>query len=157
MAEARSLDWIAQRSENRLNRNEIKSGQDYVAPLGYLLSSVVLRSLSAETTLKALQMLTLGYFIKTHDLLKLFNRLQPDVRYDIGIVYQRCAQALSTEHPTVINAGNSIENVLENHRFDFEEWRYVYELKDETYVNLIDLRLATKVLIEKYNALTQQL
>ena len=154
MAEARSLDWVAQEMANALNRLNIDPSQGYVVPLGYLLSSVVLQALAAETALKALQMLKLGYFIHGHDLLKLFKQLQPDMRNGISITYQALAQALNTEHPALINLEMSVEDVLRRHRHDFEEWRYVYELDDEANISLLDLRLATKALVLNFDAIT---
>ena len=154
MAEARSLDWVAQQLSNALNRRDIDPSQGYVAPLGYLLSSVVLQALAAETALKALQMLKLGYFIKTHDLLKLFKQLQPDMRDGISITYRALAQALNTESPTAIDPESSLEDVLRRHRRDFEEWRYVYELDDGASIGLLDLRIATKALILNFDAIT---
>ena len=62
MAEARSLDWVAQEMSNALNRRDIDPSQGYVVPLGYLLSSVILQALAAETALKALQMLNYAAF-----------------------------------------------------------------------------------------------
>ncbi len=154
MAEARSLDWIAQQLSNALNGRDIDPSQGYVAPLGYLLSSVVLQALAAETALKALQMLKLGYFVKSHDLLKLFKQLQPDMRDGISITHQTLVQAFNTENPTTINVKSSIEDVLRKHRRDFEEWRYVYELDDGASISLLDLRIATKALVLNFDAIT---
>ena len=154
MAEARSLDWVAQQLSNALNRRDIEPSQGYVAPLGYLLSSVVLQALAAETALKALQMLKLGYFIKTHDLLKLFRQLQPDMRDGISITYRAVVQAFNTANPTTNNLESSIEDVLRKHRRDFEEWRYVYELDDGANISLLDLPIATKALVLNFDAIT---
>ena len=99
-------------------------------------------------------MLKLGYFIHGHDLLKLFKQLQPNMRNGINITYQALAQALNTEHPALINLEMSVEDVLRRHRRDFEEWRYVYELDDGANISLLDLRLATKVLVMNFDAIT---
>ncbi|MCY4653710.1 MAG: hypothetical protein OXC95_11170 [Dehalococcoidia bacterium] len=154
MAEARSLNWVAQEMANALNRHNIDPSQGYVVPLGYILSSVVLQALAAETALKALQMAKLRYFIHGHDLITLFKKLQPDMRYGINFIYQSLAQDLNTERPDLINLDMSVEDVFRRHRRDFEEWRYVYELGEGTNVNLLDLRLATKAMILVYDAVT---
>ena len=155
MAEARSLNWVAGQQANILNRREIDPSGGYVVPLGHLLSAVVLQALAAETALKALQMLKLGHFFKTHDLSHLFNQLQPDMRRGIGIMHQRIVQAWNSDSsttPTIV-AEEPIEDVLKKHRRDFEEWRYVYELEDGTSINLLDLRLATLALILNFDAI----
>ena len=154
MAEARSLDWVAQEMANALNRHNIEPSQGYVVPLGYILSSVVLQALAAETALKAFQMLKLGYFTHGHDLLKLFKQLQPDMRDGISIIYQSLAQDLNTERPGLINLERSVEDVFRKHRRDFEEWRYVYELDAGANVGLLDLHLATKAMVMIYDAMT---
>ena len=76
------------------------------------------------------------------------------MRNGINITYQALAQALNTEHPALINLEMSVEDVLRRHRRDFEEWRYVYELDDGANISLLDLRLATKVLVMNFDAIT---
>ena len=98
MAEARSLDWAAQEMANALNRRNIDPSQGYVVPLGYLLSSVVLQALAAETALKALQMLKLGYFIHGHDLNR--RNIDPSQGYVVPLGYLLSSvvlQALAAE------------------------------------------------------------
>ncbi len=154
MAEARSLNWVAQEMSNALNRHNIDSSQGYVVPLGYILSAIVLQALAAETALKALQIAKLGYFIHGHDLLNLFEKLQPDMRYGISFIYQSLAQDLDTERPDLIDLDRSVEDVFRRHRRDFEEWRHVYELDEGANVNLLALRLATKAMVMIYDAMT---
>ena len=154
MAEARSLHWTAQQLSKSLNGTDIARSHSYIAPLGYLLSSAILQALAAETALKALQMLKLGYFIKGHDLLKLFEQLQPDMRQGIDIVYQLLVQYVNEKNPVAIIPEGSIEDVLRKHNHDFEEWRYFYELNDGANLSFPDLRWATQAMVINFDVLS---
>ena len=49
------------------------------ASWGYVLAAVILRPLAAEYLLKGLSLRTTGRFLKTHDLLKLFEALDSEM------------------------------------------------------------------------------
>ena len=146
MGEARSLQWAANQHANRLNAKGVSPSSDRVAVLGHFLSSLILQALAAETSLKALQQRELGDFDATHDLFKLFTRLGPVTQENINEKYQEAVQSMS--FPASAVAPNEfVGDVLEGHRHDFINWRYIYELPDGSQVNLVDLRLATVALI----------
>lgn len=154
MASARSFYWVGFRVSADLTKSEVQQAPTYVGPLGNLLSSTVLVALSAETSIKALQMLQLGFFEEGHDLLKLFNRLNSGMKEGVNIMYQALAQDLNKIGNQPIIPEGSVRDVLRDHRYDFEKWRYFYELSDGANVNLQDLRFASLALILTYDIVT---
>ena len=154
MASARSFYWVGFRVSADLTESEVLQAPTYVGPLGNLLSSTVLVALSAETSIKALQMLQLGFFEEGHDLLKLFNRLNSGMKEGINIMYQALAQDLNKIGDQPVIPEGSVRDVLRAHRHDFEKWRYFYELNDGANVNLQDLRFASLALILTYDIVT---
>jgi len=146
MGEARSLQWAANQHANRLNAREVSPSSDRVAVLGHFLSSLILQTLAAETGLKALQQRDLGDFEATHDLFKLFTRLGPVTQEKINEKYQEAVQSMGFP-ASAVSRGEFVGDVLERHRHDFVDWRYIYELPDGSLVNLVDLRLATVALV----------
>ena len=154
MAEARSLLWVVHRmSTKEMTGTNARQAPNYVGPLGYFLSSVVLQALAAETALKALQMLQLGYFYKTHDLAYLFKRLEPGMKQGVNIMYQALLRDLNKTSPNAVVADGSIEEVLKRQTRDFEDWRYFFELPDGSNVSLLDIRYAGLALILSYDIL----
>ena len=158
MAEARSLHWTAQRLRDDMNQAGIKPSDGYVAPLGYLLSSVILQSLATETAIKATQVLKLGHFFYGHDLLELFEALPSDMRYSINNVYKPIVQHIQSQvtikGPFEVVSEGPIEDVLAKHRRNFEDWRYLHELPDGSSVNLSDLRWATQAIILNFDVIS---
>ena len=142
MAEARSLHWIAKHLFTELNRVGINPSDGYVQPLGYMLSFLILQALAAETAIKASQVLKLGYFTHGHDLLKLFEEMPYEMQQSINVVYQ------------ALVPNGQIKDVLTKHKSDFEDWRYLYELKDGTSVNFLDLLVATEAMILNFDAIS---
>ena len=126
----------------------------YIPSLGCLLSSVILQALATETAIKASQVLKLGYFFHGHDLLELFGDLPPDMKQSINIVYQLIIQCVNTIRPSQIALEGAIEDVLIRHRRDFEDWRYVHELKDGAHIDLADLIWATQAIILNFDAIS---
>ena len=51
-------------------------------------------------------------------------------------------------------AKTALERVLTKHKSDFEDWRYLYELKDGTSVNFLDLLVATEAMISNFDAIS---
>ena len=142
MAEARSLNWMAKHLYTEMNRVGVNPSDGYVQPLGYLLSFLVLQALAAETAIKASQVLRLGYFIHGHDLLELFKELPSDLQQSINIVYQAFVP------------DGQIKDVLTKHRNDFENWRYMYELKDGVSVDFLELPVATQAIIFNFDVIS---
>ena len=142
MAEARSLHWTAKHLFTEFNREGIKPSDGYVRALGYMLSFLILQSLAAETAIKASQVLKLGYFTYGHDLIELFEELPLDMQQSINIVYQAWVP------------NGQIREALTKHKRDFEDWRYMYELKDGTSVSFLDLLVATEAIILNFDAIS---
>ena len=125
-----------------MNRVGINPSDGYVQPLGYMLSFLILQALAAETAIKASQVLKLGYFTHGHDLLELFDEMPYEMQQSINVVYQAFVP------------NGQIKDVLTEHRSDFEDWRYLYELKDGTSVNFLDLLVATEAMILNFDAIS---
>ena len=142
MAEARSLHWIAKHLFTEMNRAGVNPSDGYAQPLGYLLSFLILQALAAETAIKASQVLKLGYFTHGHDLLELFEEMPYDMQQSINVVYQAFVP------------NGQIKDVLTKHKSDFEDWRYIYELKDGTSVNFLDLLVGTEAIILNFDAIS---
>lgn len=81
---------------------------------GYVVSAIFLRPLAVEYLLKGLSLQTAGGYLKTHDLLKLFESLDPEMQSTIA------SEQLPTEEL-------GVPGFLENHRNTFEDWRYPVE------------------------------
>ena len=87
-------------------------------------------------------MLKLGYFTHGHDLLKLFEEMPYEMQQSINVVYQ------------ALVPNGQIKDVLTKLKSDFEDWRYLYELKDGTSVNSLDLLVATEAMISNFDAIS---
>ena len=104
--------------------------------LGYVRSVTMVRALSAECMLKAVCIARSGFFKPTHDLLRLWNALDPDIRKHID----KYAES---------NGVIPLEKILSKHRRDFVGWRYpVYE---EQSTQFHDLDKAIEVLRDVYS------
>ena len=142
MAEARSLHWVAKGLYKEMNREGTNPSEGYIQLLGYSLSFIVLQALAAETAIKASQVLKLGHFSYGHDLLTLFEELPQDMQQSVNVVYQ------------ALIPNGQIKDVLTEHRSDFEDWRYMFELKDGSNANFLDLQVATEAIIWNFDAIS---
>lgn len=107
---------------------------------GYLLSTVILRSLATELMLKVLSVKVSGKYRKDskgHDLLVLFGDLDNDTR---TLISNR-----SRSHGIA-----PLDQILDNHRGDFIEARYIME-SSAWHVDMLDLDKALTILTEVYN------
>ena len=106
---------------------------------GYTFATVILRALAIELMLKALSFKKTGRYRKDrdgHDLLILFNDLDSDTR-KIVAAQER------------IHGIAPLEQILEKHRGDFVEWRYLMEGEGEK-VGFLDLDKALLILMTVY-------
>ena len=107
---------------------------------GYFFATVILRALATELALKALSFKKTGRYRKDgkgHDLRTLFNDLDDDTKKiidDLEGVYGVAP----------------LEQILEKHRSDFVDWRYLMEA-DDIRVDLLDLDKALDILITLNN------
>ena len=143
--EAKSLHRYAM----ELERNESESSQsDPFLFMGKSRAVCILLSLATEIALKAWQV---GEGKKepdrTHDLLKLFESLEPDTQKmleakmrELGPHYQWPL----TEHP--------LRDVLCSHKDAFERWRYSYEiiLRGGAWFGTGDMDRAVTVIVDSY-------
>ena len=115
------------------NGRKITDPQDITKIFGYMLSSVILRSLATEIILKILSFKTRGNYRKIHDLIELFNDLDDKTQKEISSIEE--------------NLGvRPIRQILEKHRNDFTDWRYLLD-QSEVNVTMQDLDKALEVLI----------
>ena len=100
---------------------------DMLGVIGYSVSSVVLRAFATELALKALYMQETGKEQKhEHDLLFLFRRLEQTTQ---DSVEQRFEGIRGGKIAKGIYYGETdpLLQVLTNHRYDFEKWRYLQD------------------------------
>ena len=62
-------------------------------------------------------------------------------------------QSINVVYQALVPNGQ-IKDVLTKHKSDFEDWRYLYELKDGTSVNFLDLLVATEAMILNFDAIS---
>ena len=145
IAQAVSLRRVADDLQHNLNRMAVKG----VPPVtdkeqrkrlaGYTFAMVILRAFATELMLKALSFKKTGRYRKDrdgHDLLILFNDLDSDTRKIIA-----AQERLHGIAP--------LEQILEKHRGDFMEWRYLME-GEAREVGFLDLDKALLILIAVY-------
>ena len=85
--------------------------------VGYSASIVVLRALAVELTLKALAFKRTGKYLWIHDLLKLYDDLDTDTQAIISKIED-------------IQGVAPVRHILEKHKNDFIDWRYLPDLHD---------------------------
>ena len=131
----------------RTTANDLQTLMNSLAPGGvvpdkakdklvaYMLSTTVLRALSAEIMLKAIALARSTSFRREHDLALLYNALDDNIKKHIGSV----ADSYGVADP---------ERILERHRSEFVDWRYpaVGGLGS----NLLDLDKVLQVLHDVY-------
>ncbi len=144
-AQAVSLRRVADDLQDGLNQMtksvvQTITGADKISRvLGYTLSMVMLRALATELLLKALAFKKTGRYRKDrdgHDLLILFNDLDSDTKKIVTA--QESSQGIAP-----------LKQILEKHKDDFIEWRYMAE-SDGSTVGFLDLDKAFLVLITVY-------
>ena len=125
MAMAQAFHWADRHLDGLLAHPTVAS--DPLAAAGCGITSIVLRPFAAELALKALYMQETGGPPKhNHDLKILFQSLEPATQASVERRFERIRQEK-------INRGiysgetDSLLQVLNNHRNDFEKWRYLHE------------------------------
>ena len=145
-SQAVSLRRVAGDLQNGLNQMTKGDGQttsdaDKTSRvLGYAVSIVMLRALATELLLKALVFKKIGRYRKDrdgHDLLILFNDLDSDTKKIVAA--QESSQGIAP-----------LKRILEKHKDDFIEWRYIVE-NDGGTVGFLDLDKAFLVLMTVYH------
>jgi hypothetical protein len=61
---------------------------------------------------------------KSHDLIKLFNRLKPESQEKLDAEFKR---SVAPYHPNIFYADYSIRHILYQHKDAFVDWRYLHE------------------------------
>lgn len=105
--------------------------------LGYVRSVTMVRALSAECMLKAVCIARSGFFKPTHDLLRLWNALDENIRKHIDTYAEE-------------NGVIPLEKILSKHRRDFVGWRYPI-IGEEQSTQFHDLDKAIGVLRDVYS------
>ena len=103
---------------------------------GYFFGTVILRALATELVLKVLSFKKTGRYRKDrtgHDLWVLFDDLDDDTKKVIGYLEG-------------VHGVAPLERILEKHRGDFVDWRYLMEVGDK-HIDLLDLDKALGILI----------
>lgn len=123
---------------NKLVKIKQLQATEQVKIAGYTFSTVILRALATEIALKALSLKRTGEYKNEHDLMVLFNDLDSSTREIISNLEE-------------IHGVAPLKKILDKHKDDFIEWRYVMEPPRELSVGLIDLDKALSILITTYN------
>ena len=143
LTHVKSLRQIADELQQNLNQAVPKgaapsiSGEQVVRILGYTTSMVILRAFATELMLKVLSFKKTGHYARGHDLRALFDDLDDDTK--------RIITDLGTIHGIA-----PLEQILERHKGDFVEWRYLME-RNNASVGFLDLDKALDILIKVYH------
>ena len=98
---------------------------------------VILRAFATEIMLKVLSFKKTGHYKEVHDLRKLFDELDNDTK--------RIITDLETIHGIA-----PLEEILERHKGDFVEWRYLMNGNNVS-AGFLDLDKALDILIKVYD------
>lgn len=148
VGQARSLLWAARHLQDLLNVAAKAPNPDPLQTSGCFFSAILLRAFAAEVALKGLYSQETGQeAARSHDLSKLFRKLQPATRSSLDQRFQRIWQGT----PTYDGRPKTIEQVLVDHKDDFVDWRYVFEKQGDSHVELLDLEPAVEAIIEEYS------
>ena len=119
---AMALQWAIYRSMPESERIGIHLAGNMALQLGLILSSNILLPLTAELALKGLLQRHKGRseYERTHDLLKLYQSLPPEVQSRLTERFQQLI-----EGPRAYTDSATIQEFFATHRNDFERWRYL--------------------------------
>ena len=136
--QARAFQVVANDLHVSLNSYK-KTDEGINRLLGYGTSIVVLRALAVELTFKALAFKRTGKYLRRHDLLKLYDDLDTDTQAIISKIED-------------INGVAPVRRILEKHKNDFTDWRYLQDMQDgdNWHVDLPDIVRALDVLFLVY-------
>lgn len=144
LAQVISLRHVANELQKSLNQAiprgpapSVADKDQAVRILGFTCSMVVLRAFATELMLKVLSFKKTGHYAKGHDLRALFDGLDGDIK--------KIITDLETIHGIA-----PLEQILERHKGDFVEWRYLMEGNSAS-ANFLDLDKALDILIKVYN------
>lgn len=116
----RIADGAITLDRSALNRMTTVAGVDggHVLALGCQAVHPFVLAFALELGLKALLTQRTGAHLRTHDLLKLFKRLPEDVQGEAGRAFEKTLRRCGEK--------NSVDllGLLQQHRDDFEGWRY---------------------------------
>ena len=121
--------------------NEEFAGEEFA---GCMLATPILRALAAELALKSIASKMTGTHEWGHDLLKLFDGLDPSAR-----------DCIEQQHAAVrhVRTHGSVRSVLANHKDDFTDWRYLGESWQGKNRYGDDLDVALRALIAAFHEL----
>ncbi len=121
-----SMDKIAMAIQHSAHLLHGETSTDLALYLGVHISKNILLSLAAELALKGLKQkeTTCGNFIRTHDLVKLFQDVPSEAQ---GRVDKRFKWYMSQDDETK-NNNSTLWQFFRDHKDDFVGWRY---LEDE--------------------------
>ena len=132
-----TADGLEQIAQDILNQPNMAPAETKKA-VSYMMSVPVLRALATECALKALSAKSTREFKRTHDLVKLYNNLNNDVKRVVTSI----ADNQGVLPPLTI---------LENHRTDFVDWRYPFKPGTVRSTGMPDLQKALAVLLTTLN------
>ena len=153
MSQAKSLRWAAKHMQDLLNVGAKVPNPDPLRASGCFFSAILLRAFAAEVALKSLYSQETGKEADwVHDLSDLFGELQPTTRESLERRFQFIRQRSSIYDGRV----TTMEQVMAVHKDDFVHWRYVFEQRDGSHVELLDLEPAMEAIIAEYSAQLDQ-
>ncbi len=145
--QANSLLWTATHLQDLLDETIQTPDHDSVDAAGCLLGAIVLKAFATELALKSLCWRESGRAPEhKHDLHDLFNKLEPSTQDSLERRFQRIWTAKEGYDGQPLK----MSQVLKDHKDDFVRWRYIYERKGFTRVELIRLEPAVEAVIEEY-------
>ena len=148
MGQAKSLLWAAKHMQDLLNVVAKVPNPNPLQASGCFFSAVLLRAFAAEVALKSLYSEQIGKETDwTHDLSKLFGELQPATRKSL----ERRFQSIRQRSSIYDGRATTMEQVMAVHKDDFVHWRYIFERRDGSHIELLDLEPAVEAIIEEHS------
>ena len=149
VGQARSLLWAASHMQDLLNVSAKVPNPDPLQSTGCFFSAILLRAFAAEVALKAMHNKETGKQAqKEHDLSILFYGLKPSTQQSLDQRFQRIRKLKAGYD----GRSQSIGQVINDHKDDFVQWRYIFERQGSSNIELQSLEPAVEAIIEEYGS-----
>ena len=121
--------------------------KDPIAVAGCGISSIVLRAFAVELALKALYAKETGLEPRWwHKLSSLFSVLETSTQNSLDVRFQRIRRTKDS----YAGETNSLSAVLDEHKNDFEQWRYPHDQKGQLHTKPLVLNSVIEAVLEEY-------
>lgn len=147
IAHARALRWASRQMATVLEVVAKEANPDPLQATGSFIARVILMAFATEVALNALgQKETREPPNSVHDLHLLFDALSDETQQRLDLRFQGIRAMRGPRRDTA----KTIAQVLDEHRDDFERWRYLYEDPEGSSVELLDLDPAFEAILQEY-------